>query len=469
MIFRNVVQRHWIYFAFIPLLVAAFSIKVGSGWYFHNDGVSIACSMEQIPDLLHPGKWEVKGCTYDHQPLYHLIVKAISLIVGYDLIIFQWLNVFFFLVAWFCLTKTLSKKSSPLLPGSIVFFFMSSYSVLYWIQELRMYGLYLLGCFYVISELEELDSANGLTKKKYIFHFLHYLNFFLYIIPFSAYAFTYFRIKRKAFNRSFLIFIVFISTLVFIKLPSLYLWRVKTRSGDQNEGFVDVVNLFNKNFFEGGEVYILVASILTLAGLTWSFLKDRKEVKTQTFYCLIVGTFLLVIVTSIGLKMHEIELRYFLYLYPIVIIFVFKALDRIPSKAVKTVLAILLLSIGFNNSTQMHRRGDEDGGEIKKSAFFLSEITKNQEQVWTDDPYFFFNYLGVYSRIINKKSVLIKNIKDLEGVDHQSYFISVLLNQEEHAKELTTKNIPYKTIYIQKNFLGSWTIVSELFSDKIQR
>lgn len=469
MIFRNVVQKYWVYFAFIPLLVIAFSFKVGSGWYFHNDGVSLSCSMEQVTDLLHPGKWEVKGCTYDHQPLYLLLVKAITAITGPDLIVFQWLNVFFYLLAWFYLTKTLSKEASPFLSGSVVFFFMNSFSILYWIQELRMYGLYLLGCFYVISELEALDFSISVSRKKKIFHLLSYLNFYLYLIPFAAYIFSYFRIKRKSFSRSFLLFTVFMSILVLIKLPSLYWWRVTMRSGKQSKGFTDVVTIFNKSFFEGGKLYIATACTLTLLGLAWSILRCRKEIKTQTYYFLILGTFLFALLTSVGLHMHEIELRYFLYLYPIVIIFVFRALDRIPNKVTKIAIAFSLLIIGLINSTQMYRRGDENGGEIKESAHFVSKTLKNQEQVWTDDPYFYFNYVGVYSSLIANSSVRIKDIKDLKGIDKKSYFISVLLTQEEHAKRLEEKDAPYRTIYIKKNFLGSWTIVSEMMSGTIQR
>jgi hypothetical protein len=469
MIFRNVVQKYWVYFLFIPLLVAAFSYKVGSGWYFHNDGVSLACSMESVSDLIHPGKWEIKGCTYDHQPLYLLLVKGITAIAGHDLIIFQWLNVFFYLLAWFYLTKTLSKRTSPLLSGSVVFFFMSSFSVLYWIQELRMYGLYLLGCFYVISELEELNLSKRVSWKKLIFHFLSYFNFFLYLIPFAAYTFTYFRIKRKHFSRSFLFFVVFISTLVLIKLPSLFWWRVTMRSGNQSNGFSDVVNIFNKNFFEGGNLYLATACILTLLGLTWSILRNRKDIKTQTYYVLILGTFLFALVTSVGLHMHEIELRYFLYLYPILIIFVFRALDSIPNQIAKTAIAFFLVIIGFINSTQMYRRGDENGGEIKESALFVSKTLKNQDQVWTDDPYFFFNYVGVYSSLLGNQSFRVTDIKDFIGVDKKSYFVSVLLTQEEHTKRLVEKDVRYKTIYIKKNFLGFWTIVSEMISDKIRR
>jgi hypothetical protein len=174
-------------------------------------------------------------------------------------------------------------------------------------------------------------------------------------------------------------------------------------------------------------------------------------------------------VTSVGLHMHEIELRYFLYLYPILIIFVFRALDSIPNQIAKTAIAFFLVIIGFINSTQMYRRGDENGGEIKESALFVSKTLKNQDQVWTDDPYFFFNYVGVYSSLLGNQSFRVTDIKDFIGVDKKSYFVSVLLTQEEHTKRLVEKDVRYKTIYIKKNFLGFWTIVSEMISDKIRR
>jgi hypothetical protein len=74
---------------FMALMACFFSIPFGKGWYFHNDGVTIACSMEPLSYLIHPGRPEVLGCTYDHQPFYHVLLKLVGHLFSYDLLMFQ--------------------------------------------------------------------------------------------------------------------------------------------------------------------------------------------------------------------------------------------------------------------------------------------------------------------------------------------------------------------------------------------
>jgi hypothetical protein len=449
-----------IFVFFILLMLFSFSARIGDGWYYFNDGVTIACSLESVSDLLHPGKWEVHGCTFDHQPLYQILVKLIGGSLGYDLYLYQWLNVFFYVFAWFYFTQRIAQKRNLYVTSAVTFFILSSFDLLHWIQEIRMYALYGLSCFYVIAEMENLEEE--ISWKKLSLHLLFYLNFYAYVFPLVFYIFH--RFRRNGLREQRLLGFSFIMLfLLVIKTPFVVWWRFSRRQGGEQIKADEVLRLLGERLIHGTPIYEKLGWTLAALAIIWALIKFPKgPIKWTYFSFLILPVAALVIGTSV-LKIHEIELRYFLFLYPVITLFIIQLLDAIKVKALKYVLASGLVFLGAYNGRLQPIWGELDGGEIKRSAEFLGQNGWKNNVIYTDTIYFFYAYVGIYSQILTSYKPRIELLPD--KIHEKSVFASVGLSMDEHQELLRKKGIKFQTIWREDNFLKWSTVISELFPE----
>jgi hypothetical protein len=164
--------------------------------------------------------------------------------------------------------------------------------------------------------------------------------------------------------------------------------------------------------------------------------------------------------------MHEIELRYFLFLYPIIILLSSSLFERLTSSAAQFFVASILVIVGSFNCSQMYLRGEVNGGEVKRAANFVASHGWKNEIIWVDDPYFFYHYVGVYSQLLTSGKPQLKRLEELGTEQGKQYYVSVQQTLEEHQKKLTAKGIIYKTIWNSQNLIQSQTIISEFELDK---
>jgi hypothetical protein len=445
----------------------AFSWKVGSGHYYHNDGVTMSCALEPVPELLHPGSMSAKGCTFDHQPLYLLLVKGISSLFGFELKIYQYLNALFFGLAWLIMCLGLSKKNNFLLSVAVPFFFLSSFSLLHRVQELRMYALYLATCCGLIVYFEEMKT-NAKEKWSAIILFLvGYFNFIMFLLPFTAYSLAKF-IRWKFSDKRFNYFIGVLTILVLIKIPYVLWWRVKLRSGGVLPPFSLVWSLFYQNIFVGVTAYAITAWVLAVVSILWMLFFSKRALEDLLYVSLILISVLMVFICTLILNMHELELRYFLFFTPIFTVLTAKFLNQVLPEKIKNVLAVMLFALAFYNCTQMTVVGPPDGGEIKLSAEAFTLANRPGREIWTDDEYFFFNYVGIYSYVESGKDSRPKAIAPgvvLNKTSQERIFVSVHSSPEQHAE--TLKQFPGRPeqLWSMRNFLGQSTIITLIHPD----
>jgi hypothetical protein len=449
-----------LYTGFIALMIFAFSQRVGQGWYFHNDGVTIACSLESVADLLHPGKWEVLGCTFDHQPLYHLIVKAIGHWRGYELALFQWLNVLFYILGWLYFTIHISRKHHWLLTGAVAFFVLSSFYLLYWTQELRMYALYVFGCFFLITEMERLDEE--VTFGRLGLHLLNYFNFYMYALPLTLYLFC--RLKRNGLNdRRIVGFTLLMSLLLVLKTPSVIFWRFVRRQGNLSVDSNEILNFLGNNLMQGIPAYEVVGWSLLILSIIWALIKMNPSPRKWSYFILLFLPLPAVMAGTVLLSLHEIELRYFLFIYPIFSLMAIQLLDQIKLRPIKIILALGLISLGAYNAGQVPLRGAHAIADIRATAEFVAQNIWHKEVIYVDDKYFFFSYVGIYAQLLTNHRPLIEKLD--KPINAGSVFISVHLGPKEHEEKIIEHGLKFKTIWSAKNMLSQRTIITEIYPD----
>jgi hypothetical protein len=452
-------QGLWVYILFLLLILFAFTTQIGNGWYFHNDGVTIACSMESIQNLIHPGKWEVLGCTYDHQPVYQLLVKAFGGLLGYDLIIYQWLNLLFYYLAWLVLTRQLAKKHNLFLAGAVGYFFLCSTSVVYWLLEIRMYPLYLLSCFFIIAEFERTNEK--VPWWKWLAHLVSYFNFFAYVFPLALYLIV--RLKRLGIKDTATIsFTVLFGLLFILKLPFVLWWRMVMRQGGQSLHPEEVFKVLGSGLFQGTTSFQLLGWMMVGISLLWLFTKFKQEQRWAYLLMLLCPLALMLIGSSL-LELHEIELRYFIFVYPILIVLCMSALDSIKNKMLVGTLGLILIFIGTMNARTLPLRGEHAIGEIKSSAEFLANHGWKDQRIWVDQKYWFYAYLGVYSEVLTSHKSNFEVLVDKKP--ESGLYVSVLQTLADHEASLRAHKLNYKIIWNEKNFLGMHTIISEIKAD----
>lgn len=370
------------------------------------------------------------------------------------------MNLFFYLAAWFYLSRYLSRKTGWYCAGAITFFFMSSFSFLHWLQEVRMYAFYALSCFYIMTKIDEREDG-VMSFREMLLHLLFYFNFFLYCLPLSCYLY----LKRKKDKRTQR-FSILIFVFILIKLPYLIWWRLFQRSGGLQINPFDVISVLGKQFISGLPVYSLLAWTFVILSFVYGLRKDQFASKRRIHYLLIGVALLLMLLLPTLFHMHEIELRYFLFLYPIIILLSSSLFERLTSSAAQFFIASIFVIVGSFNCSQMYLRGEVNGGEVKRAANFVASHGWKNEIIWVDDPYFFYHYVGVYSQLLTSGKPQLKRLEELGTEQGKQYYVSVQQTLEEHQKKLTAKGIIYKTIWNSQNLIQSQTIISEFELDK---
>jgi hypothetical protein len=441
----------------VVLFVAGlFSIHIGSGWFFHNDGVTIVCSQKSFLALLHPGNRDIIGCSFDHQPLFHYIVKLIGPIFNYNILSFEILNLILVSASVILVFHKLYQRLNFLPSLAASLFFYASFSVLYFIQDLRMYCLYLLtSTVIIISYLENREKEDKLSL---INAFIGYFNFYLFIIPLGSYIAVQFnQLKSWSIPKKALLVILFICIL--IKTPYVFIWRAIERAG--GETYTSVPEIL-RDIIWGTDVYMIIGWLVFAISLfLWikSFTWNRKNI----FVTIQLSSIAILLFTFISiLNSHEIRWRYFHFFYPISTWLLAELFIKINSRKIQNAIALLLIIVSTHNCINMFQRDMGKGLEIKKSAQELKKAIKKDYRFAIDNTYFFENYWLIYAEILGAKKPRFKeiNLEYQRTEDSFDAFASNFSNEEQHQKLCERALGSCKTIWNEENFLGFRTMIS---------
>jgi hypothetical protein len=434
--------------------IVCFSLKTGMGNYIHNDGVSIYCSMFSWLDLIHPGKPELLACTYDHQPIYHYIVKALGPFVSYKLGFFQVLNSLFCTISVFLLFRIYSTSLDFLSAFTCSIFFFSSFSVLFSIQELRMYCLFILSSTILFTN----SLAPEKSLKQNISLVIGYFNFYFYIIPLFSFLISHLKdIKRFSKSMKFSLGLIFIGLL--IKTPFVIWWRASSRGGKFEYDLIYLKNEFLLRVFDGTATFSVVSFILTAIGIILLIQSNTTKIRHFIFtqFAIVVS---ILLVFMFVLKSEEIVWRYFVFLYPIFSYFLFLAYSKIDKPYLRHLLSIILLALAGQNFYKMDIRGEELGKKNLETILILKKILETHTVVFVDHLYFYQAYVGIFQQIMSHHSPHIIDYHT-EPKENPKFYISVLQDLETHKTNCLKFFPNCEILWQQDNLIGQKTIISQ--------
>lgn len=381
---------------------------------FHdNEGYTLWCTFKhELIELIHPGKDYIRGCTYDHQPLYYFILKPFSFLINYESNYFflRLINFGFLIGSFFLFLRILKSKTHSSL--FIMLIFLLTFLNIQLISQLiivRMYGLFFFTSLLQIYLYQKAKSNKDLRVFLFVsilasfnFYASHILTFLLLVDFFwkKDRNFIFSSLKRHALTFYFL-FLAFIYKLpylvehrIFLRGPHNYQYN-STLSHFFDKLFAPLFNITSKECF-------FVITVLLMDSLIFR----RKKVSISIFLgmgSVIFGFFILMY----GFNVEEIEARYFLYFLPLLFIFIISE-NRHPKAPMIYFLLVLFTctQIRANTLDQLDRllKGiwATRSTIVDQQLIQLHQKYKYEETCVLESYDQYFHYLSVYSYLEGK-------------------------------------------------------------------
>lgn len=376
-----------------------------------EEGVVLDCIRFEFWRLLKPFDFFVHGCTVDHMPLYHLVVKAVFSIFGYEVFPIRFFSILvssatvIFLFRWLAHSKDVVTITLALVAS---YAYLSSGFYIKHLAFMRMYSLYAL-----LSLLSLIIFVDYLRKRTttlfYALCFINLIGFFNYALHGLLVAFQLpylLKIREDDIQKRTLnVFLLIFGSYGLVKFYYVFSWRIVQRSKELGVSF-SLENILNDFFFHWfGEQtvnisFILYSIIVVIILASWilRYIQKRDQID-QFFLFLLFGTLLIGFFLRYGLSLREVSYRYFIYLGFIPFYF----LRTIKVNYQKFFLIILFVGLGVNRSIE---------GKIHQwqaSSYVLSSLVEfTQKNVAS------LNSHEVYSDAPNYYSFYVKSIHDFE-------------------------------------------------------
>lgn len=336
---------------------------MGMGVYLSNDikltgeeSVALHCIDHTYLELLKPANYPLMGCTVDHMPLHHVMVKILSNFFHQNVEYYRWVSVLFSALSAAVLFLWYSRKASLLKVFNALLLTFVVYTGFYFYQYhnfIRVYSLYFLTAvlsLYIFEKYTQTKERKWLNALMVI-NLIGFLNYFLQVgILFLQFLWLLpqFRHEYKKF-KGFLVFHFFIFVYACVKLVGIISWRFVQRGKHVSES-ADVVS-FSTDLLKllSGEYSIsLVTYVLGGLFLSSFVVLVYKSAKSYSSYMsflivLTLGSLGTIAFLKFGLKLSEIELRYFIFLLAIFPKFIADAFDSILLRSVCAALLTLVI------------------------------------------------------------------------------------------------------------------------------
>lgn len=319
----------------IPLILSSLVLIIG--YVYSTDiklsgeeTVALHCVTHTYWDLLKPSNGLFQGCTVDHMPLHHVLVKFLFPFFEKNLFYYRMLSVLFGALSMGVLSFWMLRdavKASVLTSILLCLVIISGEHFIFYYNFIRVYSLYFLTAAVSLYFFEIFfDRPN---QKNCMFLCISYavgfLNYFVHAgLLFVHLPFIWQKIKndRKTLI-PFIMFLIGFLTYFLIKLYYVVSWRFIVRAKDSSIIF-DIDSMFNFFFSPftgeseaGLSFYLLILIAIVSVVMTSVSCIKKRHTKNLTLIVLAIGTITTFFFLKYSLNLMEIEFRYFMFL-PIV-------------------------------------------------------------------------------------------------------------------------------------------------------
>jgi hypothetical protein len=358
-------------------LVMIYSLWLAHGTYFyHNEGVSLKCAEFSVGQLLHPGMPETFPCSYDHQPLYLLILKGWNKIFSIGPLLSRLPSIFFLTlsVGFFGLWSGTFPLSTLAWVSGLVIFTSMPYLLELNIQ-IRLYGLLMLQT--LLALWAGRLYAGGLLRLRWflVIAFFGFFNFYLFpLLTFTqifCYAYRGSRpLSKKAWPALACLLIPFL-----LKTPYVFWWRLVQRTGGDwathgaalREFLIIPFSPLN-DFWPYWMTPIFLFFGFLCVFSTTQISRDEKLLHRMLFLISLTLVFIL----HFGFRSNELTPRYFLFYWPLLILNGLVGIETLlKNKKWKSLfISLLTLSIFLVNIFYLQQRPFFDKGHMSPEMNF---------------------------------------------------------------------------------------------------
>jgi len=394
---------------------------IGRDYFFWNEGVSIQCAKLNSIDLFHPGKELTKACSYDHQPLYSLITKVIYEIhPEIDPFIYRLPAAIFYTLSLVVFTLLLlsHRVEKSLIPIATLVLATLPF-IMFETLQVRLYGLYLLTSLLSFLLVRMYEEKRIKFKWLFLTYLIAYLNFFLSLLLIFT-QLIYLRRKNLLKPSKELYSFIFFSALLLIKLPYILWWRLEQRVGDDFWNNSYALKLFFIDpFFTSKPILpntILTGCLLLFMSISFFKYQWRDQYEKYMYRFLMIFPFIFFFLLHFGFQANEITSRYFIYIWPILLLCGFIKLSEIKNKFRTPIvygifIIFSILNFQHNRSRPFDRQGlAPPKVNLELSQFAMREQTSSSKPllVTSNDSYYFENYALPYMQDIPGRTKFIR-------------------------------------------------------------
>lgn len=333
-------------FGFFLAALISFS-DIGNYFFFHNEKASLHCTRFSFIDIIHPGKPETTACSYDHQPLYSLILKTVKYFHPLTPFAARVPSAFFFSLSAFVFSLWMSFLGvTRLLNIAGIVLFCTTPFLLYESMQARLYGLLLLTSITVFY-LGGL-YRKGHLKFRWLFlvHMIGYFNFFLFY-PITFVQFISLQWPNIKMRSKEILGLLGITVLVILKLPYIYEWRFLKRVGNEHwwPSSQALKEFLVIPFFQAeSSLWFLAVSAVFLCLCVYSFYKTRRFGREKIdYFLLVVYPIVFFLIGHFVFELHELVTRYFIYIWPVLLVSLVSYLSNLNMKDKSRRLTLCLL------------------------------------------------------------------------------------------------------------------------------
>lgn len=414
-------------------------------YFFHNEGVTIQCAKMSVIDLLHPGKYQTLGCSYDHQPLYSLFVNLVlkfnevsPFTLRFGSAIFYSLGLVFF-VLWLT-----TYKLSSLLIILATNLLATTPFLLYETLQARLYGLFFLTAMMALYLGRLYEQGRLKFRWLFIAHLLGYLNFFLFIVL-TLFQFILLQRKRFSFKSKESLGLYVIGLFVLFKLPYIFWWRLDQRTGPDwwpidlafKEFFINPFVLVNSDPYSFVLSIVLVVTCILCVSINYW----RKNQVDLLNLILLIFPVLFFLIFFFVFSAHEITMRYFIYVWPLLIlnlvVFFQTTKMRRPIYSILVVLMLLLSLINYRYyliwpfRLQGHS-SPEINLEMANVSVELAKKEGGRLVITSNETYLFENYILPYIQQFHRDIVYLPISNPAEYANYENIYFYYMKNPLAH-------------------------------------
>ena len=412
-----------------------------------NDGPSYLCSFFGW-ELFHFGLPNVIACTYDHQPLYFIFLKAIRFLSFDGLTLIRFFHQLIWSLCGVLLYKISRDRGHLKLISFLFSLLIFTTPFLFDLSlQIRMYTLYLL-IFLILFRQRENASIDSWPIVSTVY--VGYFTFIFILVPVAYWILC--ELNEKKFKNVIKSLKKYIPLLLLVSFKFIYVFHHRLirrewpsvswfNSHDIWRHLVEMVSpVAGWPFTYALNVYDdigLLISIILLILIILDFKSSDSKLKTISGLC--IFSYSVILLLRYVFKIEEIEYRYVLYVTPLAYLLSLKYFEM-GNRLVKNIYYFVFTLIIVSNISWFNRQANaqnEQFVEIDKLNKTLKQ--NNIKTIYTYNEYRDNNYIASYLKLFLGEEIKFLNINP--AFNHFFFTGTQYLILESHNPPYELKNI----------------------------